>query len=109
VPEFDLDTMRQLMTDDPDDDSSTIIAAVPLDDDGDQRAVGLVRELVTERIAYARACEDVWEYRYQWGIAIPATAVLASGIVIVAHHRTFFGAIAALSAVTILAAVLGLL
>jgi hypothetical protein len=102
-------------------ESSPILASVPLrgkraepgepEDlgDEDQYEGGLVRDLVAEQVAYARSCEDRWEYLYQWCIAIPIIAVLALGIRTVSHHRTFFGAMAALSIVTVLAALLGLL
>jgi hypothetical protein len=101
-----------------DDDDSTgesrpVLASVPLrgelepEDEG--RTDGLVLSLVAEQVAYARSCEGVWEYRYQWCFAVPAVAVLAVAIRIVSHHHSFFGVLAALSAVMILAAFLGLL
>ena len=96
-------------------ESTPVLASIPLrrelagPGEVDQYEGGLVHTLVADQIAYARSCEDVWEYRYQWCIAIPAIAVLALGIRIVSHHRTFFGALAALSTITILAAILGLL
>lgn len=100
--------------DDMPDESPAILTSVPLrgeleepEDEG--RPDGLVLSLVADQVAYARSCEGVWEYRYQWCFAIPAVAVLALGIRIVSHHHSFFGVLAALSAVLILAAVLGLL
>jgi hypothetical protein len=119
MTEFDLDAVRQVMAEDPDGSDSTgpILAAVPYgDEDDDGHEGGWLRNLYTvpppsveEQVAYARACEGVWEFRYQCWFAIPAITVLGLGIRIVSHHRPFFGAIAALSAVTILAALLGLL
>ena len=114
MTEFDLDAVRQVMGEDPteDDSTGTILAAVPyggLDEDEDQPGGGLVSVLVGEQVAYARSCDGVWEYRYQWFVAVPAVVVLALGIRIVSHHRSFFGALAALSVITILAAWSGLL
>ena len=104
--------------DDDDDDTTPDerrpgLASVPLrgelepEDEG--RADGLVLSLVADQVTYARSCQGVWEYRYQWCVAIPAIAVLAVAIRIVSHHHSFFGALAALSAVLILGAILGLL
>jgi hypothetical protein len=115
--EHDLARFREVMAEDPDGGAATgpVITGVPLEDEGepedeDGYEEDLTRVLVRQQIAYARSCEDVWEYRYQWGIAVPAVAVLALCIRIVAHHRSFFGALTVLLAVTILlAAWLGLL
>jgi hypothetical protein len=99
-------------------ESTPVLASIPLRrgpreagdlGEEDQFEGGLVHTLVADQIAYARSCEDRWEYLYQWCIAIPVIAVLALGIRTVSHHRTFFGAMAALAIVTILAAWLGLL
>ena len=110
-----LDAVRGVMGEDPTDDDSTgvVLPAVPygdLDEDEEQPGGGgLVSVLVGEQVAYARSCDGVWEYRYQWFVAVPAVVVLALGIRIVSHHRSFFGALAALSVITILAAWSGLL
>lgn len=114
------DEIVHVAYDDDDDDESTpgesrpVLASIPLrgeleepEDEG--RPDGLVLSLVADQVAYARSCEGVWEYRYQWCFAIPAVAVLALAIRIVSHHHSFFGVLAALSAVMILAAFLGLL
>ena len=115
MTEFDLYAVRQVMGEDPtgDDTPGVVLAAVPYGepDDGEDQPEGggLVSVLVGEQVAYARSCDGVWEYRYQWFVAVPAVVVLALGIRIVSHHRSFFGALAALSVITILAAWSGLL